>query len=354
VFPSLFSKVRILRHRTVLAVCCAVFAVYTGLGMVNTVRVLYVQAHGASLVLISAMTSVYLIATLLFQYPVSWLADRWGRKPVMAGSLSLQATLSILYLVVVDPKSFIILRFLEGAAAAGVLPSARALIADTVPLDQRGEAYGLFTAFFNTGFLIGPGLGGLIATINYADVFLLTAGMRLVAAALVVLMIPHIQAQRQVGQSKERGISLKRLFTLPLLGAYLIACSNYVYAGFENTLMPLWMHDHLGASLTVIGLAYTTWAVPTMLLSPFGGQLADRKRRSSLILLFGLAQVPLYFAYGLANEALLVVILYAVHGAIYAFLQPALDTQVAFFSESSLRARVQGIYASAASIGSLI
>lgn len=106
--------------------------------------------------------------------------------------------------------------------------------------------------------------------------------------------------------------------------------------------------------LAVCCLAYTTWAVPTMLLSPFGGQLADRKRRSSLILLFGLAQVPLYFAYGLANEALLVVILYAVHGAIYAFLQPALDTHVAFFSESSLRARVQGIYASAASIGSLI
>jgi|SRR5450755_321293 MFS family permease len=350
---SLFHG-RVLHNRTVLAISFAVFAVYTGLGMVNTVRVLYVQSHGASLTLISTMTSIYLVAIILFQYPISWSADHWGRKPVIVVSLLMQAAISALYVVVTNPVGFVLLRFLEGVAAAGVLPAARALIADTVPIEQRGEAYGLFTAFFNTGFLIGPGIGGLLATFNYAAVFLAAVFMRLIAATLVILLIPFVPPKIEVRPSIAPIISYKRLFVLPLLGAYLIAAGNYVYAGFENTLMPLWMHDHLGASIAIIGLAYTAWALPTMFLSPLGGRLADQKQRSMLILLFGLAQVPLYFTYGFANSAFLVVVLYAIHGTLYAFLQPALDTHIASASESSLRARIQGIYATSTSIGSLV
>ena len=82
---SFFMKSPILRNRTLLAVSLTVFAAYTGIGMVGPVRVLYAQAHGASLAIIGAMASSYLISNFLFQYPVGWLADRWGRKPVTAG-----------------------------------------------------------------------------------------------------------------------------------------------------------------------------------------------------------------------------------------------------------------------------
>src|SRR5579884_682117 len=148
-----------LRNRTLLAVSLAVFVAYTGIGMVGPVRVLYAQSQGASLAIIGAMASAYLVSNFLFQYPVGWLADRWGRKQVLVVGFLVQAMLALAYLFIVDPLQFVFLRLLEGVAAAGVLPAARALIVDEVPPEKRGEAYGIFGAAFNAGFLLGPGLG---------------------------------------------------------------------------------------------------------------------------------------------------------------------------------------------------
>ncbi|HEX6780212.1 MAG TPA: MFS transporter, partial [Ktedonobacterales bacterium] len=156
-----------LRNRALLAVSIAVCAAYIGIGMVVPVRVLYAQAQGATLAIIGAMASAYLVSNFLFQYPSGWLADRWGRKPMMIASLLGQAALSLVYLWITDPVLFVVLRFAEGAVAAAFLPSARALIADAVPAEKRGEAYGIFNAFFNVGFLLGPALGGLIAGLGY-------------------------------------------------------------------------------------------------------------------------------------------------------------------------------------------
>src|SRR5712691_4232195 len=198
-----------LRNRTLLAVSLAVCAAYIGIGMVVPVRVLYAQSRGASLAIIGAMASAYLISNFVFQYPVGWLADRWGRKNIILIGLLAQAVLSLTYLLITDPVMFVVLRFVEGIAAAAVLPPARALIADAIPPERRGEAYGLFSAFFNAGFLLGPGVGGLLATTNYANAFIGAVLFR-VAAVVIVLTMIHVKSQSSivgvplVGRSEER------------------------------------------------------------------------------------------------------------------------------------------------------
>src|SRR5579884_3193809 len=106
------------RNRTLLAISFSVLGAYIGTAMINPVRVLYAQEHGASLPIIGAMASAYLVSDFLFGYPLGWLADRWGRKQVILIGMAAQALLSALYLPVSDPVLFIVLRFLEGIAAA--------------------------------------------------------------------------------------------------------------------------------------------------------------------------------------------------------------------------------------------
>jgi len=273
----------------------------------------------------------------------------------MIVGLLAQAILSLAYLFVSDPLLFVALRFIEGMAAAATLPSARALIADTLPAEKQGEAYGVFNAFFNAGFLLGPGIGGLLATTGYASAFIGAALFRLLAILIVFLAIHPQKQSAHVTNQKTQKVSYKALFILPLIGAYILAFGDYLYLGFDLTLMPLWMHDHLGASVVVIGIAYMLWAIPNMLVSPISGRLADRvRRRSSIILLCGLAQVPLYITYGLANTAILVVVLFAIHGIVYALMQPAVDALVASSSASNMRARVQGFYATIGLIGAFV
>ena len=277
-----------LRHRTLLAVSLVVAVSYTGIGMVVPVRILYAQAHGASLAIIGAMASAFLLANFLFQYPTGWLADRWGRKPLMVWGLVAQVALTFIYLLVADPLAFVILRFIEGAVAASVLPPARAVIADTVPPEERGAAYGIFGAFLNAGFLLGPALGGVMASLGYASAFIGSGLLRLVALALVIVVVHDGRRERPAERAQEPALAWRALLTRPLLGTYILTIGDNLFFGFDLTLMPLWMRGHLGAAVSVIGLAYAVWALPNVLASPLGGRLADRLRRSSLILAFGL------------------------------------------------------------------
>src|SRR5437588_3619677 len=343
-----------LRNRTLLAVSFAVCASFTGIGMVVPVRVLYAESRGASLAIIGAMASSYLISNFLFQYPSGWIADRWGRKPIMIVSLFLQAVVSATYLLIADPILFVLVRFVEGAVAAAFLPSARALITDAIPAKHRGEAFGIFSAFFNCGFLLGPAIGGLLASTGYASAFIGAVIFRLVAVVIVVVLIRVPPKSTDTIQTKLAPVSLRRLFALPLLGAYILGFCDYLFVGFDIALTPLWLHDHLGAAVVMIGIAYMAFSVTGIIAAPLGGRLADRRRRSTLILVFGLAQVPLYLIYGLTNVVLVVVIGFAIHGIVYSFMQPAIDAHVATASASDARARIQGLYSAFGMIGGFV
>jgi MFS family permease len=353
-FLARFVGEQTLHNRTLLAVSLAVCAGYTGIGMIVPIRVLYAQSRGASLAIIGAMASAYLISNFIFQYPSGWIADRWGRKRIMVISQVGQAVLSLAYIFISYPVLFVVLRFTEGMVGAASLPSARALIADSVPAESRGEAYGVFSAFLNTGFLLGPAIGGLLASTGYASAFIAAVFFRLAAVVIVITMISTPGRVSREAQERAKAVPVRALFTLPLLGAYILALGDYLYLGFDLTLVPLWLHDHLGASIALIGLTYTAWAIPNIITSPLGGRLADRTRRSLLILIFGLAQVPIYLAYGLLSTAWPVAVLFAVHGAVYALIQPAVDAHVAASSLADARARVQSVYSAFGLLGSFI
>jgi MFS family permease len=89
-------------------------------------------------------------------------------------------------------------------------------------------------------------------------------------------------------------------------------------------------------------------------MTPIGGRVADRRRRSYLIIIFGLAQVPIYVVYGLATTAWIVVGFFAVHAVLYSFVQPAVDAQVSVDSQAEARGRVQGMYYTVGLMGAFV
>ncbi|GHO43898.1 MFS transporter [Ktedonospora formicarum] len=357
---SPISTKPIWRNRVLLAVSFAIFIDFAGTGMVAPVRILYATEHGASLAVVDAMATAYLVSNFIFQFPAGWLADRWGHKRIMLLSLLAQGILSAIYIPVTDPYVFIGLRFLEGMFGAALMPATRALIIDAIPENQQGQAFGIFAAFFNAGFLLGPGLGGLLGETWAFGGAVITR----VLAIMIILIWLGASLKKNTNALQSGGPSLpttsrertsfKDLLALPLLGAYIIAFGDYLYLGFDQTLMPIWLHNDLGASMAIIGLIYVVWSIPNTLLGPIGGRVADRVSRKWLILLFGLGQIPLYIGYGLANNVNQVLTLFALHGILYAFMIPAMDSFIASSSPGKLRARVQGLYTTTGFIGAFV
>lgn len=210
------------RNRPLLAICLCACMSFIGIGMVIPVRVLYAQSHGASLAIIGAMASSFLLSNFLFQYPTGWLADMWGRKRMMAFGLASQAVLSLIYLFVADPVIFVGLRLVEGMVAASVVPAARALIADLAPEDARGEAYGIFSAFNSAGFLLGPAIGGAFATMGYASAFIGSSLFRLIALIVLLAVVRDSGPVHADVRARARAVPRRLLVSLPLIGAYLL------------------------------------------------------------------------------------------------------------------------------------
>jgi MFS family permease len=345
----------VFRNTTLLSVSSAIMVAFIGIGMVVPVRVLYATEHGASLDIVNAMAGAFLLSSFLFQFPAGWVADKWGHRRIMLVSLLFQAGLSASYIFILDPLFFVGVRFLEGICSAALLPAARALIVGKMSPEQQGRAFGVFTAFFNAGFLLGPGIGGLL---GYTGAFLGSVVMRILAIGIVLLFIRTTLAQQRETEQQLEGkpwwSSLRELFSLPLVGAYLIAFGDYIYLGFDQTIMPIWLSNDLGASLFMIGVLYMCWSVPNILLSPLGGRLADRFSRPWLIFLCALGQIPVYMGYGLSNSLWMVFACFIIHGVFYAFMLPAVDAHVASASPSAQRGRVQGMYAALGFLGALV
>jgi MFS family permease len=334
----------LLQNRTFLAVSVSVGVAYTGVGMVSPVLVLYAQSRGASVAIIGAMASSFLLSNFVFQYPTGWIADRWGRKRVMVIGLAVEAALSLVYLVINNAELFIALRFVEGMVGAALLPPARALIAEVVPDERRGQAYGIFSSFFNAGYLVGPAVGGVLAVAGYGSVFVGSFAFRLAAAIIVAVWVHDATAAQRAASRHAPSLSRRALFTFPLLATYILAFGDYLWLGYDLTAFPLWMRHHIGASIPIIGLAIALWGAFTVTVSPFGGRIADRGPRWVWILVFGLAQLPIYAAYALITAIVPILALIALHGVLYSLMMPAVDATLAASSPVEARARAQSVY----------
>ncbi|MCJ7817910.1 MAG: MFS transporter, partial [Candidatus Thorarchaeota archaeon] len=124
-----------------------------------------------SLILGVMMAAFMGTRTLLARYWGAY-SDRHGRKPIILIGFVGYFVLLILFGLVQNWIHMLLVRALQGVVSAMVWPTAEAALMDIVGPERRGEGLGLYMMVSNLGFILGPGLGGLLY--NYCrDILLL-------------------------------------------------------------------------------------------------------------------------------------------------------------------------------------
>ncbi|MEM6413279.1 MAG: TCR/Tet family MFS transporter [Pseudomonadota bacterium] len=107
------------------------------------------------------ITASYAAMQFLFSPILGALSDRFGRRPVLLGSLAMYAFDFLLLAVAPTLGLLLIARILSGMFSATVT-TANACIADISPPEKRAANFGAMGAAFGLGFIIGPLVGGIV------------------------------------------------------------------------------------------------------------------------------------------------------------------------------------------------
>lgn len=130
--------------------------------------------------------ALYLLLSALMQIVIGPLSDRFGRRPVLLGSLSLFLVATLGTLLAPDATTFLIFRMLQAVVAAGMVLS-RAIVRDVVDEpSQAASMIGYVTMGMTLVPMIGPVLGGYLDEyIGWQANFGLLLGLGIVVLALI-------------------------------------------------------------------------------------------------------------------------------------------------------------------------
>lgn len=258
----------------------AVFVVGTGVGSVLPVLPLFLRERGGSYALVGIVVGANLVAQFLGQYPAGRLSDRFGRRPLMISGLLVYGAAIAAFALPLAIGWLVVLRFIQGLGASAFRPGSRAAVADLVPADERGVAFGWLAGADMSGLIVGPALGGLLAVFGRRTVFEVT-GLAMLLAAFVVALTLSSGVLRNKSAGTEKPIqpaAVLRAGSAAVRGLAMLSLGiGFVY-GVYNVIWSLFMKA-IGATDWQVGLSFSLFALPLVITAPLAGWASDRYDR---------------------------------------------------------------------------
>ena len=291
------------------------------------------QSLGTDLLGVSWALLSYQLSNIGLSVVFGRISDIWGREKMFALGFLVFAISSLLCGFSQTVLQLIGARFVQGIGGAMLQSSSRALASEAVSEDLAGRAQGFMTTAHHVGFILGPGIGGvmidyfswrwsffLLAPVGFGGTLLALANMKrgrtaiahhqtgsidylgaalLFAITSTLVFLFDRRTQQAVGDSMRT--LLMATFILSLIGflvhesraknpfvnlqlfkirrfsfsviSLLIVAMCYSLTGF---LLPFYLQDILHMTPTRIGLLFMAPSILTVALAPLSGYLADR------------------------------------------------------------------------------
>ena len=145
--------------------------------------------HGYAPMLASSALGLLGASSFGCAFVLGWIADRWGRRPVLAWLYGTRALLFLgLFFVRDQPWALLGIVFIGGATMSGTLAMTSALTADIFGRFSVGSVFGTIFLVHQMGGALGSSVGGALfeATDGYGAAFGVAATLLLVACILAL------------------------------------------------------------------------------------------------------------------------------------------------------------------------
>lgn len=366
------------RWGAVLPLLAAEFILWTGFGALLPVMPLYFIEHGVDIALLGVVIAAWPAARLVTEPMFGILADRTARVPLMVLGLVIAGASVGAMALFTAPVAFVALRALSGLGTALYDPAARGYLTDAAPAGRRGEVFGLYNAAQMGGILVGPAIGGLGTALvgGYVFVLVLAALTTFAAAIAVAVRVPELrgphappipaaayaefpgdlgpeldETRRAAGAASD-GVPPASLRNRFIAAAIIVNVAGYFGGGVYETIWALFVTDR-GGGVELVGLTFATFGLTTILVSPIGGRIVDRRGPFPFIVLGLIVMAGMMALYPWAPDPLLFVPMVTIEAIGFSFLGPATYAVIARGTPVGRSSTAQGVLGAAGTVGTI-
>ena len=300
----------------------------------------------------------YATMQFLFAPIIGGLSDRFGRRPVLLTTL---AVLGVDYCVMAVAPSLAWLfvgRMISGVMGA-TWAASNSCIADCVPVERRGAAFGLLGGAGAAGFVLGPAVGGLAGEFGTRLPFAIAAVLALSGATIGYFILketlpPERQRPFSIGRANPLG-SLGQMTKIP----FVIGCLSVIFfmqlsSQAQTSIWAYWGAIRFGWSPLTSGLTISFYGV---LLGAAQAVLTGKSiarfgaaNTARFSLLFG---VPCYLLLAFAPSTSVVIMAILV-GSITGMTFPSMQSLMTARVSEDAQGELQGAIASTISLTTII
>lgn len=165
----------------------------------------------------------YLLASLITTPIYGRLSDGYGRRPLFVAALAIFIVGSTIAAIAPTFGLLVVGRTVQGLGAGGLFSLAFAVISDLVPPRERARYILVFVVVFGSSSLLGPIVGGVIATQNsilgivgWRWIFILNIPIALYAIVRALRFL-HVKQELHRARFDWWGVLLFSIFVLTLL-----------------------------------------------------------------------------------------------------------------------------------------
>jgi len=340
-----------IEKRTLLA-CGGLYAVRLfGLFMILPVLTLLAASYGgATSSNIGWTLGIYGATQAIFQFPLGWLSDKFGRQRVLYGAFALLCLGSLIGCFAHSIWGLMLARALQGAGAIGSV--VLAALSDRVRESVRPQAMALVGASIGVSFMLAMVMGPLVsASVGLSGLFWVMMGLGLLGMVLVKFILPKQTVEKEKRQTEKKYFKFSSLIPCCFGIAVLHASLSALFL-----MIPTKCVD-LGLSLRQTGWLYAgVLLIAALLVWPLLKKLRDPDFENKLILtaISGLVVVHILFWQIGFQSLVLLVNLLVIYFVFFCLLESYLPSKVSGLVPAHVRGKALGLYSTCQFIGIFI
>lgn len=215
------------------------FIVFVGIGLVVPVMPSFAKELHLSGETVGYLISAFAFAQLLVSPITGVWVDTIGRKKMIVLGLFFFSFSELLFGLGNQVWILFLSRILGGISGAFIMPAVITYIADRTSLENRAKVLGYQAAAISSGFIIGPGLGGLIAELGIRAPFFFAAGFAFIAAFISLFFLQESVSKEQIEKNRAGKIrtdffaemrkSLHSVYFVPFLIVFVLSFGLAAY-----------------------------------------------------------------------------------------------------------------------------